>query len=654
MLECFQNYAEKIMRRKKWFLPAILISVILFSISTYYLYSGINKRFILYSLLSLGTGVLLVCPRVENIYVSFLSIILYLVTVPSRIFRRMELPLYDMTGLLEGAELVNVLIILLVYAIFLLILQRVRFALGGANIFLLILFLINYYVCQFRGSSLSAVDLLATRTALTVLDSYRLTMSSELWYSILWFTFFIILGFWCDIPVKGKKYHISVTILSLSCILAFYTFWNKSDYFRKHDLQNIYWTVNANELLNGFLLSFAFSAQDFSMDKPGDYSEEKLMQLIEEVQEAFQPQSSMTTSLPHIICIMNEAWSDLRVLGNLETSEDFMPLYDSLSEKAVTGYTYVDILGGLTANTEFEMLTGDSLTFLSPTAVPYQLQVNHEMYSVARVLREQGYSTMAMHPSVNFAWNRDKVYDYFGFEEFVDISQFETELQYVGGYISDECNFKEIIRQYENREKDKPLFLFDVTIQNHGGYGGNTAILLNAEKIGNVPAKDIGDVYDLDTYLNLIKLTDEAFEMLLAYFEKEEEPVIICMFGDHQPRLGDNFYDAIFRESNLSEEDRQALKYITPYVIWNNFEADFPVYGDMSANYLGAAVLECAGTELPPYYQFLLELQKKYPVISRGKMNEMKGNEMIKQYQMLQYNHLMERNYLKELFSVLQ
>ena len=74
----------------------------------------------------------------------------------------------------------------------------------------------------------------------------------------------------------------------------------------------------------------------------------------------------------------------------------------------------------------------------------------------------------------------------------------------------------------------------------------------------------------------------------------------------------------------------------------------------MSANYLGAAVLECAGTELPPYYQFLLELQKKYPVISRGKMNEMKGNEMIKQYQMLQYNHLMERNYLKELFSVLQ
>ena len=270
MLECFQNYAEKIMRRKKWFLPAILISVILFSISTYYLYSGINKRFILYSLLSLGTGVLLVCPRVENIYVSFLSIILYLVTVPSRIFRRMELPLYDMTGLLEGAELVNVLIILLVYAIFLLILQRVRFALGGANIFLLILFLINYYVCQFRGSSLSAVDLLATRTALTVLDSYRLTMSSELWYSILWFTFFIILGFWCDIPVKGKKYHISVTILSLSCILAFYTFWNKSDYFRKHDLQNIYWTVNANELLNGFLLSFAFSAQDFSMDKPGE------------------------------------------------------------------------------------------------------------------------------------------------------------------------------------------------------------------------------------------------------------------------------------------------------------------------------------------------------------------------------------------------
>ena len=114
-----------------------------------------------------------------------------------------------------------------------------------------------------------------------------------------------------------------------------------------------------------------------------------------------------------------------------------------------------------------------------------------------------------------------------------------------------------------------------------------------------------------------------------------------------------NFYDAIFRESNLSE-DCQTLKYITPYVIWNNFDADLPVYGDMSANYLGAAVLECAGVELPLYYQFLLQLQKKYPVISRERINEIKGEEMIRQYQMLQYNHLMEKNYLKELFSVLQ
>ncbi len=81
---------------------------------------------------------------------------------------------------------------------------------------------------------------------------------------------------------------------------------------------------------------------------------------------------------------------------------------------------------------------------------------------------------------------------------------------------------------------------------------------------------------------------------------------------------------------------------------------DFSEYGDMSANYLGAAVLECAGTELPPYFKFLLQLQKRYPVISRHTFGEIKGDEMIRQYQMLQYNHLMEKNFQRELFSVMQ
>ncbi len=41
------------------------------------------------------------------------------------------------------------------------------------------------------------------------------------------------------------------------------------------------------------------------------------------------------------------------MLGQLETTEPFMPFTDSLEENTLKGTLYVSILGGLTANTEF-------------------------------------------------------------------------------------------------------------------------------------------------------------------------------------------------------------------------------------------------------------------------------------------------------------
>ncbi len=547
--------------------------------------------------------------------------------------------------------MLNTLLVILVYAVFLLITQRISLALGCGNIFLLILFLINYYLVQFRGNSLTINDLMATGTALTVLDNYELTMSGELWYSILYFCFFIALGFWCKIPFRGKKYHLAITAVSLAFCLFFGIFWRWSGFLEKNDIKNQYWNMSGNQPLNGLLLSFVFSLQDFYVEEPEGYSEKELMRVAQAAESAYQAPEGIEAQKPNIIMIMNEAWSDLRVLGTLETTEDFMPFVDSLEKNAVKGNAYVGILGGLTANTEFEALTGDSLAFLSGAAIPYQMQISHDMYSLARVLKEQGYQTMAMHPSIGGAWNRDKVYEYFGFEEFVDVNGFQTEYKYVGPFLSDECNFNEIIWQYEHREKEQPFFLFDVTIQNHADYGGNTPILLGIEKIGEKTTEEAGNLYDINTYLNLMKVTDDAFRDLLAYFEGVEEPTLICMFGDHQPKLRDALYNLIFENSGLTEEEQQELKYITPYVIWANYDVEFPEYGDMSANYLGAVLSECAGVELPPYYQFLLQLREQYPVITQRNIEELSKELPVRQYQMLQYNHLIEKDTIRELFS---
>lgn len=650
-LQEMKAYLTAALSKKRRIGVGCLVSVILFVLSSHYLFDGFNKRFIIYSVLCLLTGALLILPRLKRWYLALAAVAAYLIFVPRKMFVRIELPCYDLNDMLPAAELANVFIILLVFAVFLLLFQRVKFAFAGGSIFLLCLTLINYFCVLFRGSGLSFTDLTAVGTAVSVLGNYRLTMSSELWYTILYFCFFIVFGFWCDIPFKGKWYHLTVTATSLCGFLLFYYFWNVSDYLERNELQGHYWGAAENEQVNGFLLSFGISMKEMSMEKPSGYSEKILLELSREAAENYQAPVSTETK-PNIIFIMNEAWSDLRVLGSLETTEPYMPFVDSLTGSVVKGNTYVEILGGLTANSEFEALTGDSLAFLAPAAIPYSLQVNHDMYSLAQVLKDQGYRTMAMHPSGPAAWNREKVYEYFGFEDFIDITKFQTPYLYERGFISDKCNFNEIIWQFEHKKEGSPLFLFDVTIQNHGDYYGGIDMPISILTVGETPAEEAGYLYNAETYLNLMKITDDAFADLIAYFETVEEPVILCMFGDHQPNLGDSFYNVMFADSGLTQEEQTERKYITPYVIWANYDVAFPDYGDMSANYLGVALLECAGVELPPYYQYLMQLQELYPVISYHTIDAFENDEPIQQYKMLQYNHLMERNYLRELFSV--
>lgn len=649
-----KTYGMEIWSKKGRLVLSLLVFISLFTISCYYLFEGINKRFILFTLLSFLTGAFLVIPRLKKWYWALPVVLVYLAVIPRKIFQRIELPVHDMSGMQEGAELANIFIILLIYAVCLLIFRRVRFALAGGGVALLVIFLINYYVHLFRGTSLTLTDLMATGTALTVMDNYQLTMNAELWYSILYFCFFIVLGLWCDIPGKGKKYHLTTLAVSLAYCLFFYGFWNVSDYLEKHELHGHYWNTSLNQKVNGFLLSFGINVQEMKMEKPEGYSEQVLVEIAEQTRESYKAPENISQQNPNIIIIMNEAWSDLRVLGDLETSEEFMPFVDSLRDNVIKGNTHVQILGGLTANSEFEALTGDSLAFFAPSVVPYSIYVDHDMHSLARVLGEQGYQTMAMHPSGPGAWNRDVVYKHFGFEEFIDIDKFETELSNVGNFISDECNFNEIIWQFENKEAGKPLFLFDVTIQNHADYYKQVEAKITVDKVGSVPADQVNYLTDANTYINLMKITDDAFEKLLDYFEEVEEPTIICMFGDHQPNLSEDFYNAIYENSGLTQEEKEARKYTTPYVIWANYDVEFPEYGDMSANYLGAAVLECAGVKLSDYYKCLLQLQKEYPVLSFRTIEELKEEDAIKQYQILEYNQLIEKDYRKEIFAIVE
>ena len=90
---------------------------------------------------------------------------------------------------------------------------------------------------------------------------------------------------------------------------------------------------------------------------------------------------------------------------------------------------------------------------------------------------------------------------------------------------------------YEHRDPDKPLFLFNVTIQNHGAY-----------TVKDYPAEirlmDQPGVYPMaEQYLTLVHKTEDQFLRLTEYFSQQDEPVLILMFGDHQPSVEPAFLD---------------------------------------------------------------------------------------------------------------
>ena len=352
--------------------------------------------------------------------------------------------------------------------------------------------------------------------------------------------------------------------------------------------------------------------------------------------------------MPNIIVVMNEAFSDLSILGEYTTNMDEMPYVRSLMAGAyntVSGYMDVSILGGNTANTEFEFLTGHTTAFLPQGSIAYQQFVHEQTPSIASALKELGYRTVALHPYRASGWDRSEVYPYFGIDEFYTQSDFENPLIY-RKYISDQADVEKIIEIYE-QNPEKPLFMFNVTMQNHSSY---TDVYDNFTPQIAVEGTDS---VALNQYLSLLYESDKALQQLVQYFDRLDDPTIIVFFGDHQPT--DSVVSPIYKLNGESvyslTEEELYLRYKVPYLIHANFDIEEASEVPMSANYLGIKTLETAGIPLSNYQQFLAEQYRKFPSVSALQIRDANGvvysvdkkEELVNDYEILQYYQMFEK-----------
>jgi hypothetical protein len=234
------------------------------------------------------------------------------------------------------------------------------------------------------------------------------------------------------------------------------------------------------------------------------------------------------------------------------------------------------------------------------------------------------YHTIAFHPYYSSGYNRQSVYDLIGFDEKVFYDDF-SKMDQLRGLVTDKKDFDDMIKMYEDHKKskpDEPLFIFNVTIQNHGGYSNNKVYFKDPVEITSFDS-----VQALDNYISLIRTTDDALRDFIGYFEKQKDPVIVLFYGDHQPSFDADATEQLTEHSIYKDPAMQKLsRYIVPYFIWANYDIGSSdkiheggltgEYNQMSMNYLGSYVLKYAGVKLPDYTRYLLKLHEDVPAVT--------------------------------------
>lgn len=530
---------------------------------------------------------------------------------------------------------------------------RVSRALGIQTVFCIIYGLANYFVLEFRGAPIQPWDILSIGTAASVADNYEYKLDKDALTALIGLLALLVMEFFlrAGFPRSGKKRRVWIARTALCLVTGLLCFGytkmlhNEDFVQKKLRLYDKLFTPTTIQFKNGTVTAFLMELQYMSVEKPAGYSEDSAKEALASYETADVPERT-----PNIIVIMNEAFSDPAVLGQFSTNEDYMPFVHSLldgAEDTVSGLLNVSVKGGNTANTEFEYLTGSSMAFLPYGSIPYQQYIKDETPSMASWLSDFGYRTVAMHPYRAAGWDRNKVYPLMGFDEMY-FEEFYEDSALVRKYVSDEADYEKLIRIYEQKEPGKPLFLFNVTMQNHSSYNDwadydNFTPDITADGIDS-------DV--LSAYLSLMKLSDQAIEELVQYFSEEEEDTVIVFFGDHQPT--DSVINPILKlngttSSALSPEE-EAGRYQVPFFIWANYDIEEESGLNISANYLASRTLDAAGLPKPGYFSFLTELEKQVPVISANHVSLSDGtfsaadeqDGLLNEYRTFQYYQLFE------------
>ena len=499
--------------------------------------------------------------------------------------------------------LMNMIWYYILFAVLRLVLGRIRRACALGICLAFLVGLVNHYVLRFRGRILFPADVTAWRTAANVADGFDYSMDAYIMQAAVLLTAYLFLVLVCPPQRKRARIPLPFALVAWGAVLGYCFAFFCTGALPALGIYTQQWVTQRN----GFLLNFTVALRYSSVEKPADYSHDKVLELMEQYPALEGDPDRQPTNL---IVIMNESFADFAVFDDFEASEDPTPFLHSLEENTVKGWMYAPVTGGGTATVEFEYLTGFSSLFQPPHTVAYQLYVEEGMPSLAAVAGSQGYETTAFHPYKSSGWNRVLAYDYLDF----DRQMYEEDVvdpYYIRHYVSDRSDYEMIFRT--TREQEGDTFFFNVTMQNHSGYaqGWN-----NLERTIDLPDRLARTDSSARQYFALARESDDALRELIGYYSQQGEPTMIVFFGDHQPPLTNSFYEELYGKKLSERTTEEVLRqYAVPFFIWTNYDIQEEQDVVISPNYLGVLTARLAGLPMTGFMNFLSQLYEELPAV---------------------------------------
>lgn len=445
--------------------------------------------------------------------------------------------------------------------------KRVSLSIFFTSLIYIPLNLVNYFKIALRNDPLLMEDFMYIKEAFNMQKNYVLNFRTGMYLTIIFCIILSIVSYIFFDRKKGKdkltkkniiircSAALLIVVISAICFPKLYL--NKNIYSKTSNtaLINI-WSDTHQYISRGTIYSFFHSASNISTARPNGYDENQ----IEQELKNYTYYDIDDSKKVNVISIMLEAYNDFSKFDSIEFEKNPYALLDEIREESYCGELCTDIFAGGTITTERSFLTG----FSNQTS--FRTKTN----SFVRYFSEQGYTVEGSHPCYAWFYNRTNINENLGFPTYYFYENKYAELS-DGSIAPDSILFDKILDlYYEGIESGNPYFSFNVTYQNHGPYSSNKNYDESYIKIK--PEYNDQGINIFNNYLTSIEDTTKQIYNMINTLKMSSEPVVIILFGDHNPWLGDNnsVYSMLGINFDLDTEEGFYNYYSTPYIIWAN------------------------------------------------------------------------------------